>query len=216
MHLNTEWLGELPEKRDPRGPFGPVSDEYGGGARGRRAQKRVLTPETGSAHVLCPCSYRGTSQECVRATLYSVRHMLGFVSAVVKRDFSVNLRLARSSLFWKLPTKWRGCNAPSKNNATFPKTLQVPAMTRIWEVPPYRRHMKRVLSPFLLSKRVFEHVFHAPHPHIRQKQDRTGLWAIFSLGARRAILSSDTTKGTPQIQYEHTSTANSSPQPEPC
>jgi len=78
------------------------------------------------------------------------------------------------------------------------------------------RDTKRVLSPFLLSKRVFEHVFHAPHPHIRQKQDRTGLWTIFSLGARRATLSSDTTRGTPQLQYEHTSTANSSPQPEPC
>jgi len=52
------------------------------------------------------------------------------------------------------------------------------------------RDIKRMLSPFLLSKRVFEHVFHAPHPRFRQKQDRTGLWTISSLGARRAILSS--------------------------
>jgi len=48
--------------------------------------------------------------------------------------------------------------------------------------------MKRVQSLFLLSKHVFEQVFHAPHPHILQKRDRTGPRTIFSLGARRAIL----------------------------
>ena len=96
---------------------------YQGMAQRERAHKRIFVAETGSAHVLCPCSYRGTSQVFVIATLNSVRHLLGCVSAVVKRDFSVNLRFTRNSLFWNFPTKWRGCNAPSQNSATFPKTL---------------------------------------------------------------------------------------------
>jgi len=35
----------------------------------------------------------------------------------------------------------------------------------------------------MFSERVFEHVFHAPHVHIRQKRDGTGLWTIFSFGS---------------------------------
>jgi len=67
----------------------------------------------------------------------------------------------------------------------------------------------------MFSERVFEHVFHAPHVHIRQKRDGTGLWTIFSLGALRAILSSETSRGIWQLQYEHTKTASGSSQPEP-
>jgi len=74
----------------------------------------------------------------------------------------------------------------------------------------------RVLSPFLLSKRVFEHVFHSPHPHIRQKQDRTGLWTVPSVRARRVILISDEARNTWELQYELTSISNTSPQPELC
>jgi len=48
-----------------------------------------------------------------------------------------------------------------------------------------------MLSLFLLTKRVFEHVFHAPHPRICQKQDRTGLGKTLSLGAHRPLLASE-------------------------
>jgi len=62
-----------------------------------------------------------------------------------------------------------------------------------WPCQSYTEH---VLSPFLLLERVVEHVFYAPHVHIRHKPDLKGLWTIFSLGARRAILSSETSRGT--------------------
>jgi len=128
---------------------------YQGMAQRERAQKRILSAETGSAHVLCPCSYTATSQVCVIATLNSVRHLLGCVSAVVRRDFSVSLRFARNSIFWKLPTKWRGCNAPSKNRATFPKTLQVPALPHTWVVLLYEQGHKTCAEPVSAVKTRF-------------------------------------------------------------
>jgi len=45
---------------------------YQGMAQRERAHKRIFVAETGSAHVLCPCSYRGTSQICVIAGTQSV------------------------------------------------------------------------------------------------------------------------------------------------
>jgi len=46
------------------------------------------------------------------------------------------------------------------------------------------------------SKRVFEHVFHALHPHIRQKQERMDLWTVSSLKALRVILILDEARET--------------------
>ena len=60
-------------------------------AHRERAKKRVLTREMGSAHILCPCSYTGTSQVCVIATAQSVGHFVACVSRGVKREISMAL-----------------------------------------------------------------------------------------------------------------------------
>jgi len=64
---------------------------YQGTAQRKRARKRVLTAETGSAHVRCPFSYRGTYQVCVIATAQSVGHFFACVLRGVKREISIAL-----------------------------------------------------------------------------------------------------------------------------
>ena len=82
---------------------------------------------------------------------------------------------------------------PRDTHATKWPTLWAVGMTHVLDVPLYEQGHKKCSEPVSAVKRVFEHVFFEPHPHIRQKQDQTSLWTIFSLGARRVILFSDVT-----------------------
>jgi len=109
----------------------------------------------GSAHVLCPCSYKRISIICVIGTPVSVRHLLGCGSAVVKRDFVVNLCLAQNSLFWEIMTKPRGYNAHSKSSATFPGTLRATALPHASEASLNQQRHEMCAEPISAVKNAF-------------------------------------------------------------
>jgi len=80
-----------------------MTGQYQGFTQRERAPNRVLTADIGSAHVLCPYSYSGTSLICVIATAQSVGHSVACVSRGVKRDISISLA---EGCFWR----WLGAH----------------------------------------------------------------------------------------------------------
>ena len=62
-----------------------MTGQYQGFTQRERAPNRVLTADIGSAHVLCPYSYSGTSLICVIATAQSVGHSVACLKVAVPR-----------------------------------------------------------------------------------------------------------------------------------